>query len=109
MSWLDSLKKAMFKTSSKITTGIKEIFTKHTLDPEALLELEELLIMADLGVTTAKKIVTELSKTKFAKENQVLEVKKCVSKIIEDTLTPVVGKLEFSKAKPTVVLVCGVN
>jgi len=108
MSWLESLKKAMVKTSSKITTGITEIFTKQALDQEALLELEELLIMADLGAVTAKKMVIELSKTRFPKEKQVSEVKKVLAKIIEDTLTPVVGKLEFSE-KPTVILVCGVN
>jgi fused signal recognition particle receptor len=109
MSWFDKLKKAMSKTSSKIATGITEIFTKRALDQEALLELEELLIMADLGPATAKKMVEELSKTRFAKEATAVEVKKVLSKIIEDTLTPVAGKLEFTKAKPHVVLVCGVN
>jgi fused signal recognition particle receptor len=109
MSWFDSLKKAMSKTSSKITTGITEIFTKRALDQEALLELEELLIMADLGPATAKKMVDELSKTRFSKEATTVEIKKVLSKIIEDTLTPVAGELEFTKAKPHIVLVCGVN
>jgi fused signal recognition particle receptor len=109
MSWFGKLKEALNRTSSKITTGITEIFTKRPLDMETLLELEELLIMADLGVGTSKKIVQELSKTHFEREVKIEEVKKILAKIIEDTLTPVAGKLDFKKDKPNVVLVCGVN
>jgi fused signal recognition particle receptor len=109
MSWFDKLKNAMTKTSSKITTGVTEIFTKGELDKDSLLELEELLVMADLGPATAKKMVTELSKSRFEKEIKTEEVKKILAKIIEDTLAPVVGNLEFTKDKPNIVLVCGVN
>ena len=109
MSWFGKLKSALSKTSNKITTGITEIFTKRALDQETLLELEELLIMADLGLETAEKMVKELSKSRFAKEIKIEEIKKTLAKIIEDTLTPVVGKLEFIKSQPSVVVVCGVN
>jgi len=109
MSWFGSLKTALSKTSSKLTTGITEIFTKRALDQETLLELEELLIMADLGVETAKKMVAALSKSRFDKEINIEDVKQTLAKIIEETLSPVAGKLEFDQAKPTVVLVCGVN
>ena len=109
MSWLGKLRSALSKTSSKITTDITEIFTKHALDQETLLELEELLIMADLGFETAQKMVKELSKTCFTKKIKIEEIKKMLAKIIEETLTPVVGKLEFIKSKPSVVVVCGVN
>ncbi|NRA73794.1 MAG: signal recognition particle-docking protein FtsY [Rickettsiales bacterium] len=109
MSWFGKLKSALSKTSNKITTGITEIFTKQNLDQDTLLELEELLIMADLGIETAQKIVKELSKSRFSKEITIEEIKKTLAKIIEDILTPAIGKLEFIKTKPSVVLVCGVN
>jgi fused signal recognition particle receptor len=109
MSWLGKLKSALSKTSSKITTGITEVFTKQLLDEQALLDLEEILIMADLGLETSKKMIHELGKLRFVKDVDVAEVKETLAKIIEDTLAPVTGKLEFDKAKPNVVLVCGVN
>ena len=109
MSWFGKLKSALSKTSNKITSGITEILTKKSLDKDTLLELEELLIMADLGVNTAQKMTTELSKSKFAKEAPIEEVKNALAKIIEDILKPVTGKLEFTKNKPNIVLICGVN
>ena len=109
MNWFGKLKSALSKTSGKITKGITEVFTKQFLDEEALLDLEETLIMADLGVETSKKIINELGKLRFVRNVNVEEVKKTLAKIIEDTLTPVAGKLEFDKEKPHVLLVCGVN
>ena len=109
MSWFGKLKSALSKTSSKITTGITEVFTKQFLDENALLDLEEILIMADLGLETSKKMIAALSKLRFVRDVDIEEVKKTLAKIIEDTLAPVASKPEFEKAKPHVVMVCGVN
>ncbi len=52
-SWLDRLKTGLSKSTVKLTDGIAGIFTKRKLDDEALEELEEVLITADLGPATA--------------------------------------------------------
>ena len=51
--WFGRLKSGLGRSSDKLTGGIADIFTKRKLDEESLAELEELLIMADLGPATA--------------------------------------------------------
>src|SRR3546814_11800382 len=53
--WFQRLKAGLTRSSSKLGEGITGIFTKRKLDDQALEELEELLITADLGVTTAAR------------------------------------------------------
>ncbi|HAY49448.1 MAG TPA: signal recognition particle-docking protein FtsY, partial [Thalassospira sp.] len=67
-SWFSRLKDGLKRSSSKLTTGIADIFTKRRLDDDALEEFEDLLITSDLGVTTAAKLSAELAKTRFDKE-----------------------------------------
>ena len=109
MKWISKIGKALIKTSSKITEGIKAVISKKKLDQDTLTKLEELLIMADLGIETSQKLIKELSASKFNKDITFKEVKTALSKIIKETLTPVEGKINFLHAKPHVVLVCGVN
>ncbi len=61
-SWFSRLKDGLKQSSSKLTTGIAEIFTKRRLDDDALEEFEDLLITSDLGVTTAAKLSAELDR-----------------------------------------------
>ena len=53
MSWLQKLKQGLSKTSSKISDSLNNVFIKKKLDQETLDELEELLIMSDLGVESS--------------------------------------------------------
>src|SRR3546814_7309047 len=66
--WFQRLKAGLTRSSSKLGEGITGIFTKRKLDDQALEELEELLITADLGVTTAARLTANLAKTRFHKE-----------------------------------------
>ena len=72
--WFQRLKAGLTRSSSKLGEGISGIFTKRKLDDAALEELEELLITADLGVTTAAKLTANLAKTRFDKEVDPQEV-----------------------------------
>ena len=54
--WFARLKAGLARSSSKLSGGITDIFTKRKLDDAALEELEELLIGADLGPATAAKL-----------------------------------------------------
>ena len=73
--WFARLKAGLTRSSSKLGDGIGAIFTKRKLDAAALEELEELLITADLGVTTAAKLTQDLAKTRFDKEVAPEEVR----------------------------------
>jgi fused signal recognition particle receptor len=109
MKWLSKLGQALTKTSSKITGSIRNVVLKKKLDQDTLLKLEEILIAADLGTETARKLAQELGQSKFDISISFDEVKAALSKIIKATLKPVAGGINFAKAKPHVVLVCGVN
>lgn len=108
--WFQRLKAGLTRSSSKLGEGISGIFTKRKLDEAALEELEELLITADLGVTTAAKLTANLAKTRFDKEVDPQEVREALAADIAQILEPVAQPLTLDPAKkPNVVLVVGVN
>ncbi|MBK1841242.1 signal recognition particle-docking protein FtsY [Azospirillum sp. YIM B02556] len=108
--WFAKLKEGLSKSSSKLTDGITGIFTKRKLDDEALEELEELLITADLGPATAAKVTAELARTRFGKEVSPEEVKATLAAEVSKIVTPVAKPLVLDPAlKPHVILVVGVN
>lgn len=95
---------------SKISTAISQIFSHKKLDSEIIDELEESLILADVGVEVATKIVSEFSQKKFHKNITVEEVREFLSIEIEKILLPCQKALDLSlEAKPKVIIFNGVN
>lgn len=111
LGWIQRLKQGLAKTSSKLTDGVAGIFTgRRRLDDAALEELEDLLITADLGPSTAAKLTAELARTRFDKEISGEEVRRAFADQIAEILAPVTKPLEPVPArKPHLVLVVGVN
>ncbi len=109
MSWFSKLKAGLSKTSSGISTGIADIFTKRKLDDAALEELEELLITADVGAKVAAELVEEFSKGRFDKAIEPEEVKTALAALVAARLELVAKPLQLSENTPHVVLVVGVN
>jgi fused signal recognition particle receptor len=108
--WFQRLKSGLSRSSGKLGDGISGIFTKRRLDDQALEELEELLITADLGVTTAARLTANLAKTRFDKQVDPQEVREALAADIAEILAPVAQPLQLDPAKkPNVVLVVGVN
>ena len=108
--WFQKLKSGLFKSSEKITQGVKKIFVNKKLDVQVLNDLEELLIMTDLGPTAAEKLTAELANEKFDKNITPDEVRIFLAKKIEEILVNVAKPLEIiNDKKPNVVLVVGVN
>ncbi|MEJ2027233.1 MAG: signal recognition particle-docking protein FtsY, partial [Limibacillus sp.] len=98
------------RSSSKLGEGITGIFTTRKLDDDALEELEELLIQADLGVATSARIAGEIARTRFDKEVSPEEIREALAEQIAPILEPVARPLTVDPArKPHVVLVVGVN
>ena len=110
LSWAARVKLGLTRSSSRLTQGISDLFTKRKLDDEALEELEELLITADLGVNTAAKVTAILAKTRFDQEISPDEVREALADEIAAVLEPVAKPLlPDPTRKPHVVLVVGVN
>jgi fused signal recognition particle receptor len=109
-SWFSRLKDGLSKSTARLTDGITGIFTKKKLDDEALEELEELLIRADLGPVTAARLANGLAKTRFGKEVSAEEVKDYLAGEVQKIVEPVALPLVIDAAKkPHVILLVGVN
>ena len=108
--WFGRLKAGLSRSSTRLTQGIGDLFTKRKLDDEALEELEELLITADFGVATASKVTAHLAKTRFDQEISAEEIKEALAEQIAVILDPVAKPFSPDPAKkPHVVLMVGVN
>lgn len=109
-SWWNRLKSGLSRSSQSLTSGITQVFTKRRLDREALDELEDLLIRADLGVDTATRITDALARERLDKTITPEEVREVLATEVEKTLAPVAKPLEPDAAhRPFVILVVGVN
>ncbi len=104
------LKEGLSRSTTKITESITAVFKKRRLDDEALEELEDLLLAADLGVDAAARVIAEFRRTRFGKEVTDEEIRQALAEEIAAILTPVAQPLVLDPAKkPHVVLVVGVN
>ena len=109
-SWWRRLKEGLARSSSTISQGIVDVFTKRKLDGTMLDELEDILIQADLGVATALRIREAVGKGRYDKQIEPDEVKAILASEVEKVLLPVARPLVVDPAqKPFVILVVGVN
>ncbi len=103
------LKQGLSRSTQKLTGGLAAI-TKRRLDDEALEELEETLIAADLGPAVAKRIIANFRRTRFGTEVTDREIRESLATEIATILEPVAQPFRLDPTrKPHVVLVVGVN
>ncbi|MBB4197390.1 fused signal recognition particle receptor [Rhodoblastus sphagnicola] len=109
-SWWRRLREGLARSSSSITQGIADIFTKRKLSVDTLEELEDVLVRADLGVGAASRIAAAVGKGRYEKKIEPDEVRAILADEVERILTPVALPLEIDETKkPFVILVVGVN
>ena len=109
-SWLSRLKAGLNLTSASLGNGISSVFARGRLDDKALEELEELLILGDLGAATAADLTETIAKERFGRDVSEVEVRTALANEIAVILEPVAKPLLIERsAKPHVVLVAGVN
>jgi fused signal recognition particle receptor len=104
------LKDGLARSTQKLTEGISAVFKKRRLDDEALQELEDVLIGADLGTQVTRRVIESFRRSRFGKEVTDQEIKQALAEEIATILAPVAHPLRLDAAnKPHVVLVVGVN
>ncbi len=109
MAFLDKLKAGLSKTKNALFGQIDEVIKAFVkVDEELLEELEELLIMSDVGVAATEEIIERLrddvKSGRLKEKEQVMDALKAI-------LTEMIGEgegLDLS-GSPTVILVIGVN
>ena len=110
---LRRLKEGLSRTSDRLSTGIRSIFSgRNEFDEEMWEELEELLLAADCGAVTSEELVDELRrKSGRWSSPDPEEVLRALQELISDRLggeDAVPLELEVETA-PAVILVIGVN
>lgn len=109
-SWWRRLTEGLSRTSSALTTGISDIFSKRRLDSATLEDLEDILIQADLGLATAARIAKAVGEGRYDKQIDPAEVKAILASEVETILAPVAQPLLIDATKkPFVILMVGVN
>lgn len=104
--WLSRLSQGLQKSSQKFA----DIFTKNKLDLLTLDDLEEALILADIGPKTAAKLVQQFSDKRFDKDISDIQIRRELAKLIADILQPVAKPIYLKVgAKPNIILMTGVN
>lgn len=105
------LVKGLLKTKQNIGAGFRSFFLGKKIDDELFEELEEQLLIADIGVPTTSKIIKNLTEHASRKELQDAELLYQQLKVeMADILEPVAQPLEIdSSKKPYVILMVGVN
>lgn len=110
MGFFDRLKAGLAKTREKLADKIDELLNGSTkIDDELLDELEETLIMSDVGTKTTEKLMDGLRKgVRKAEINSTDDVKKFLSNQIREILIEEQGEI-FNVSPPYVILMIGVN
>ncbi len=109
-TWFQRLKRGLSLSSTSIGRGVAEIFTKRKLDADALDDLEDVLIRADLGLGAAMRIREAIGRGRYEKGITPEAVKTVLAQEVERALTPVARPLTIDPGKrPFVILVVGVN
>ncbi|MBQ3145695.1 MAG: signal recognition particle-docking protein FtsY [Clostridia bacterium] len=110
MGFFDKLKLGLGKTKTSLSDKMNNVFSNfRKVDEELLEELEEILIMSDIGVDTSVQIIGALrERIKKEKIQDEEGVKKALKEEMQKILDEQENGLDLS-GKPTVILVVGVN
>ena len=110
MGFFDKIKQGLAKTRANFTSVLEEVFSNaDAIDDDFFDELEETLILADLGMETVTKLMEELRRRVVNRGLTTTEhVKFNLKLILNDMLN--VGSPELNlSTSPSVILVIGVN
>ena len=110
MGFFDKIKAGLAKTRAALSDTLGEVFSGfHTIDDDFYDELEETLILADLGVDTATKVVAELRNRAMNRGwNHPDHVRFGLKQLLTEMLNVGETALNLS-TNPSVILVIGVN
>ena len=111
MGFFDRLKKGLAKTRETFTNKIEKLIIGYADIDDALLdELEETLIMSDVGVKTTERLMADVRKGIKKKEiNTPEDLKPFLAERISEILLTGSDETRLAAAGPTVLLVIGVN
>lgn len=107
MGLFSKIKNALKKTRDGISSALSSLFSKNKLGDEFYDELEEILISADISVTTASDVVEEI---RAEAKQEKLKDRQFVTDLLKDVLEEKLTEAdEFCPHYPAVIMLVGVN
>jgi fused signal recognition particle receptor len=108
---LDKLKGALKKTVQVLNTDVRTLFVPgRQINDEFLVEIEERLIQADMGVANVEKIITAIrDRWRLGKIRNADEALGVMREEMLNHWPPADRELKFAPSGPTVILVAGIN
>ena len=109
--WLAKLSQGLAKTRSRLADGLRDLFRAgRKIDAEFLEQLEETLILADVGVAATTRILNDLKARYRDREIQPGDDLLALIKVdLKETFGQADREVHFAPVGPTVILVAGVN
>ncbi len=109
MGFFDKIKAGLTKTRESLNNTLGNVFAADEIDEDFYDELEESLILADLGTNTAIRVVTKLrQRVNNTNIKRVADAREALKDILVDMLNVGDTTLDISTT-PSVILVIGVN
>ncbi|MBR5460409.1 MAG: signal recognition particle-docking protein FtsY [Clostridia bacterium] len=109
MGFFEKLKAGLTKTKNAVINQMNSLFTRSELDEDFWEELEELLVLADVGIVAAGEMTEELRiRAKEQKLREASEARDLMLEILRERLDSENTELKLD-TKPSVILVIGVN
>ncbi|MEL6738671.1 MAG: signal recognition particle-docking protein FtsY, partial [Pseudomonadota bacterium] len=109
-TWSDKLLGGFRKTSERFSDNLAGLAGGGKLSDATLDDIEDALIVSDLGPKAAGRIREKLSQKSFGDQITQIELKQAVAEEIAEILRPVAKPLEITAfPRPQVILVIGVN
>ena len=109
-SWTERVFGGLRKTSERLGENLSGIVSKTRLDDAQLDEIEDALILSDLGPRVAARIRERLAEERFERGADEQSIKEAVAEEIAKILRPVAKPIDIvAFPRPQVILVIGVN
>ena len=110
MSWLKKLTSGLSKTSARVTSSLSSLLGRSSIDASSIEEVEDALIIADLGTAAAARLAERVRRHKFDGEVTAQALAGALADGITEILEPVAAPLVPQAGnRPHVVLLVGVN
>lgn len=110
MGFFDKLKQGLSKTKSSFDDKINDVFSNfRKVDEELLEELEEVLIMSDIGIETSTDIISKL-RDRIKREN--IKDPEIVKEVLREEMVRILSEIDNElnlETTPLIILVVGVN
>lgn len=109
MGFFDKLKQGLSKTRDNMVSGLNAVFVKGDIDDDFYDEIEEILVMGDVGVNTTSELIEDLkAEVKEKKIKFRSDCREVLKELIRNRMTVPEGAYDFENDH-SVIMIVGVN